>query len=382
MAIYKRQGFAFPAVLFALVILLLITTAGFFGANQEAKVGRSARQSSLALYVAERGMAEVLEGWDNSTFAAMAPWDTLSFSDTLTQGFWDVRVTKATDRIYALESTGTIRSGGAHLPGAQRTVNMITRLSIPDFNARAALTTRNNVAIRGRAEVHGEDTNPPNWLGVCNAPTDDKAGVLIDDSTNVAKAGQGKLTGVPPVAQDTALTGSDFTDFGDLQWAELTAMASKVYAGGSLNQFFPQFDMNGFCNRGHLQNWGDPVNVGSACANYFPIIHIQGDASLQSGSRGQGMLLVDGNLDVRGDFLFHGVIVTQGDFNAQGAGNRVYGAVMASNVDFNVQKGVGASVLDYSSCAIQRALLNSSDLARVRPLGERGWVDASLIPSE
>lgn len=382
MKIQDQRGFTFAAVLFALVVLLLLTTAGFFGANQEAKVGLSSRQSSTALYVAERGMAEVLGGWNNADFAALPQWGTLAFTDSLPQGYWDVTVTKATDRLYELEAIGTVRGGGIHLPDARRTVNMVTRLSIPDFNARAALTTRNNVAVRGRAEIHGEDTHPPGWLGQCTGPLTDKAGVLIDDSTAVAQSGQGKLTGVPPVAEDTTLTANDFTDFGDLKWAELTSMASKVYAGGSLNQFFSQVDANGFCNRGHLQNWGDPVNPAGPCGNYFPIIYIQGDATLQSGSRGQGMLLVDGNLDVRGDFQFHGIIITQGDFNAQGAGNRVYGSVMASNVDFNVQKGVGASVLDYSSCAIERALLNSSDLTRVRQLGERGWVDASLVPSE
>ena len=380
MSLRTRHGFAFPAVLLAMTVLLTITTAGFFAANQEAKVSASAKQSATAFYLAEQGIAEVLEGWDNASFASMPQWDTALFSDTAGDGYWDVTVTKANDKVYLLDATSTVTRGGPMMAGATRRVGLVARLTLPDFDPRAALTTRNNVSVRGRAEVHGEDTNPPNWGGVCSGSLTDKAGVLLDDTSNLGKSGKGKLTGAPPVAEDTTINASTFTDFGDLHWAELIQMASKVYPGGSLNQFLPQLDVSGNCNRGHPNNWGDPVNPAGPCGNYFPVIYIQNDANLQSGTRGQGILLVDGSLDVRGDFIFHGLIITQGDFNAQGAGNRVYGAVMASNVDFDLQKGVGASVLDYSSCAIERAIINSSDLNRARPLIQRGWVDASLVP--
>ena len=376
----NQKGFAFPAVLLAMTVLLTLTTAGFFSANQEAKVGIAAKQSSKAFYLAELGLSEVMESWSNASFAALPQWDSVTFADTLANGIWEVTVTKANDKVYYLDSSGLVTAGGA-LAGATRRLGMVTRMTLPDFDPRAALTTRNNVSVRGRAEVHGEDTNPPNWGSVCTGTLSDKAGVLLDDTTQIGKSGKGKLTGAPPIAEDTTINASTFTDFGDLHWNELIQMASKVYAGGSLNQFLPRLDGSGNCDPTHTLNWGDPVNPAGPCGNYFPIIYIQGNANLQSGTRGQGILLVDGSLDVRGDFIFHGLIITQGDFNAQGAGNRVYGAVMASNVDFDLQKGVGASVLDYSSCAIERAIINSSDLNRPRPLGERGWIDGVLIPT-
>ena len=80
-------------------------------------------------------------------------------------------------------------------------------------------------------------------------------------------------------------------------------------------------------------NWGNPENPGAACWDWFPVIHITGNANVQSGGVGQGVLLVDGDLDLRGNFAFYGIVIVQGSLGTQGSGNRVYGGVMASNAD-------------------------------------------------
>ena len=265
--------------------------------------------------------------------------------------------------------------------GATRRVGLAARMALPDFDPRAAITTTVNFSVRGRAEVHGEDAIPPDWVGsgVCTGGLQDRAGVLMQDTSTMGNAGKSKVTGNPPVLEDQTIGSHTFQQFGDLDWTELISLASKVYSGGSMNQFFYQVDGNGNCDYGHMNNWGNPEDPAGPCGHYFPVIYIAGSASLQSGSRGQGILLVEGDLDVRGDFQFHGLIIAQGNYEAQGAGNRVYGAVMASNVDIDQQKSVGQSVVDYSSCAVERAILNASELNRARPLWERGWVDVSSL---
>ena len=72
---------------------------------------------------------------------------------------------------------------------------------------------------------------------------------------------------------------------------------------------------------------GHPESAGHACENYFPIIFVNGDANIQSGGMGQGILLVAGGLDLRGDFSFYGVIIVQGKFETQGNGKRISGGV-------------------------------------------------------
>ena len=89
---------------------------------------------------------------------------------------------------------------------------------------------------------------------------------------------------------------------------------------------------------------------------------------------------LEGDLDLRGGFVFHGIVIVQGDLDTQGAGNRISGGVMASNADFDSQSMMGSSVVQYSSCALDQVLLNSN-LTRVRPIASRSWIDLSAVIS-
>ena len=222
---------------------------------------------------------------------------------------------------------------------------------------------------------------PAGWGGVCLGGLEDKPGILTDDSSQVSTQGAAELTGVPPVAQDTTIADSTFTQFGDLGWDELTGMADIVLGGGNISTMAPDSTIGGDCRTGQAfpSNWGNPENPGAACFDWFPIIHITGHANMQSGGVGQGVLLVDGDLDLRGNFVFHGIIIVQGSMETQGSGNRVFGGVMASNADLNDQTIVGGSVVTNSTCAVSRALLNNRSLTRARPLASRSWVDLSAI---
>ena len=183
------------------------------------------------------------------------------------------------------------------------------------------------------------------------------------------------------MAEDASIVDSTFTNFGDLKWDDLTAMANIRFSGGTLTTLAPDSTVAGVCREGQAfpTNWGNPENPGAACSDWFPIIHIRGDVNIQSGGVGQGLLLVDGDLELRGDFLFYGIIIVQGELGTQGQGNRVFGGVMASNADFDSQGITGGSVVTNSTCAVSRAILNNTGLTRVRPLASRSWVDLSAI---
>ncbi len=377
----EKSGFALPAALFAVTILAVLTTAGFYNARQEMKVAQATESGTLAFYMAELGLNEVMANWDPTTFQGIPLWNTLTLSDTLADGIWEVQVTKGANRIFYLDATSTITRGGPMLEGASRRVGVLARVSTADLDPPAALTTRNNLSVKGNAEIHGENADPPAWGPACTSPAVNKPGVLIDDATDLNYSGQGKITGVPPVQVDPTIGTSTFTQFGDLSWAELTSMATKKYAGGAINQTQPYYFGDGTCNRGHNLNWGEPLDPTDACGSHFPIIHITGNANIQSGSRGQGIMLVDGDLDLRGDFVFSGIVIVQGNFETQGSGNRIYGAVMAGNADFDNQSVVGGSEIQYSACAIERTLLNIGSLTRARPIFQRSWVDLSSVIS-
>lgn len=401
----RERGFALPAAIGALVIVGVLVTAGFYMARQEVRIGIAGAQASRALYLAERGAVEALEAWNAGAMSSMALWGDTTIADTLTYGHYSVDVTKLSGRLYFLDATGTVTEGGV-LGGASRRAGLIVRLFSGDISPPAALTTRGPTYIKGSAEIHGEDIYPPGWASQCTNPLTDMPGVVHGDTimmeydaptpivscvttgsgkTKVTTCdtvmGGGNLTGTPHMLQDSVMTDTTFTQFGDMDWDDLVAMADKdvTSLGSNINGTGPD-STGGVCRTTNALNWGNPENPLGICGNYFPIIYHGGPLlRVQSGGVGQGILLVDGDLDLRGNFVFNGVIIVQGNFETQGSGNRINGGVMASNAELEEQSLVGGSVVQYSKCAVERALLNNSSLTRARPLALRSFVDLSNL---
>ena len=102
-------------------------------------------------------------------------------------------------------------------------------------------------------------------------------------------------------------------------------------------------------------------------------MHVAGDLTV-NGVQGQGILLVDGNLNVQGSFQFFGITIVQGDLKTSGGGStsaHFWGTVLAKNIDLSIQSISGKATLNYSKCAITQALQNNSITA---PMRSRGWV--------
>lgn len=375
----NTRGFALPLAIFAMVILTLVATAGLFTGRQESRIGFAHDHASRVFYLAEQGLVDVLANWEAYGSTSLPVQGDTTLDGTLSDGSWSVELTRLSSQLFLLESTGVLSRGGPVLSGATRRLAMIARLVSADLDVPAALTTRDATSVRGTAEVHGEDVDPPSWEGLCIGPHVDKPGILTDNAAAVTTTGVGEITGTPAVAEDSTLSDATFTQFGSLSWTDLVAMADKTLAGGSFSSVTPVVNEAGGCDRGAPFNWGDPDTPTGPCGNYFPTIHVTGDAYMQGGGSGQGLLLVDGDLDLRGGFTFYGVIVVQGAFMTQGSGNRIYGGVLASNADFADQSLTGSSVIQQSSCAVGRAVENSTALTQPHALAERSWVDLSAL---
>ena len=376
----KAYGFALPVTVFALVVVGVITTGGFFMATQEARIGVASEHANLAFYLTEQGLVDVLGDWETTIFEALPPWGDTAVTRTYSGlGQVTARITRMTDLLYFVDVDATVTKGGAVLSGASRRVGVTVRLMSAEMEPRAALTTRGPTNLSGTAEVHGEDEVPGGWGPVCLEPLELKPGILTDDANDVTTQGAAVITGSPPVDEDTSINNATFTQFGALSWTDLTSMADITLSGGSLNTMGPDSTAAGVCRKGagFPSNWGNPQNPGAACSGWFPIIYISGNATIQSGGVGQGLLLVDGDLDLRGNFAFYGLIIVQGSMETQGSGNRVWGGVMAGNADFDTQALTGGSVVTNSTCAVRRAIKENSSLTRVRPLAARSWVDLS-----
>ncbi|MBT8397967.1 MAG: hypothetical protein KJN92_13425, partial [Gemmatimonadetes bacterium] len=198
---HSRSGFALATTIFALIVLGVLATGGFYLARQESRVGLASERAAAAFYLAETGANQVMSEWDVSTYGSLGYWASTSVTDTSDAGVWTVNVTKMTDRLYFLGATGGVTQGSTVLGGAGRMLGIVARLNTAEIEPEAALTTRGMTDIRGTAEVHGEDQIPPGWGPVCPDPLENKPGILTNDKNDVKYAGSGNVSGDPKVAE-------------------------------------------------------------------------------------------------------------------------------------------------------------------------------------
>jgi hypothetical protein len=274
--------------------------------------------------------------------------------------------------IFLIDVTGRDKSSNAGAlaggAGARQRLGLITRIAPIQFNIAASLTTQGTTNLGGNAAVNGADQNPTGWTN-CGDPGPAMPGIR-DQGGNVTETGNGSVTGNPPVVNDPSINNTTFEQFGGATYAQLAARATITLPPG--NYQTNPVQIGAVCDKSVLTNWGDGVNPLGACASYWPIIHITGDATL-NGDQGQGILLVDGTLSIQGSYQFFGITIIQGDLKTAGGGTtdaHFWGGVMAKNADLSVQSLTGNATLNYSSCSILMALQATSAISMMR---SRGW---------
>ena len=163
--------------------------------------------------------------------------------------------------------------------------------------------------------------------------------------------------------------GAGGMDLGGSSLTDLRAIAEHVVAGGTLR--VQAVESNATCITADPTNWGDPYNPGGACGDHFPTVYSVDDLVV-TGGQGQGILVVEGDLTVGGDFRYFGVVIVLGRFLSVGLGSQISGAVIVRNDDFGLQSLSGVTIIQYSSCAVDKSLAGSG---RGVLLHERSWLD-------
>lgn len=372
-----ERGIALAVAVFALVVIGALVAGTFFAGRLEQRTGLNTMFAAQSFELAEAGATEVLANWAPATFNALAPGtDTILPPVVLAPlQVYTPTVTRLTQSLYFVRATGQrLDADGSVL--AERTTGQLARLAVPVVSPGAAMVSGRAVRVNSLARLTGEDQVPTGWAGHCSFTADTVAAVraanIVVDSTNCS--GSTCLVGLPPVlGPDSTVTSSLFTDFGGISFDELAAMAEKVVAGSVTPG--PSLTGTGECDRADPDNWGEPLTGLGAdqCFEYFPIVYAPGDLQL-AGGRGQGILLVQGRLNMRGNAEFYGLIVVQEEMETE-ISPQIYGAVMAREDSSGFSNLTGTTQVFYSSCAIRRALQQAGI---ARPLSERAW--AQVFP--
>ncbi len=389
----NERGMALAIAIVALVIVGAFIAGALFSGTQEQRVAENVRRVQASFGVAEAGVYDIIRGWSASptlqqTYTGLtwyptnAPPSTLAINrttDATRTGSYSGTMYKFNDELYLIDITGSdtmslagrIRGGGA----SQR-IGLLARIRPLKINTRASLTAGGGNIVAGNASIDGNDHVPDGWSG-CGPLDTARAGLRIQDDATVSVSGHPTITGSPAVLKDSTVADSTFNTFGDVTYSDLIGRATINLAGGqNFATGIAPTTVNGQCETTNVRNWGSPTTPTGPCGNYFPIIHIAGDATI-NGMEGQGMLLVDGSLAVQGGFQFFGIVIVKGSLRTAGGGGtpaHFWGMVMAqdtvalSDTTNNIS---GNANLLYSKCAVLKALDKTGVGVAMR---SRGWV--------
>jgi hypothetical protein len=374
--ISNERGIALAVAIFALVVIGAIVAGTFFAGRLEQQSGQASVYASQAAEAAEAGMSDAVLGQNGNAPAltAMALGATLDLPALSVGANASAtrRIQKLTNSLFLFTSLGS-RTNGAGASMADRKLGALVRLEQVQIAVNAGLTTIGKATVSGNSTVDGHDHTPSEWLAppavTCPTP-DDVAGVRYNGQ--LTQQGSAVIDGDPARQPDNTLTaanmlgGSTFDQLKALKTLTLTGDVSGLAAATTGNP--------ARCDISVESNWGAPTDKASPCFTYFPIIYHLGDLSISGSGEGQGILLVEGNLNVQGRIDFYGPVIVTGGVNIRGTGSddvKFYGGVMAQDVTLDDSKLSGNATVNYSSCAIRRALQGS---AIPTLLSERSWV--------
>jgi hypothetical protein len=330
----SRVGAVLPMALAIMVIVGLAASTALFTGRLERQSSWNTRLQTIALGAADRGIAELL-----ASVASAAP--SLAIGATLDRELelsahasTTVRLTRLGTTLFVLRSDAHARS--AHNLSAHRRTSLLLRLDPPALGIGAALSIVGPIPPDA-ALADGVDAAPSGWP--CGDPR--------PDSTSIAHP-------LPPI--DTA------------QQRDLRDRASVTFADGTIQRGAHPTVRDGACETARADNLGDPDRAGP-CASWLPVVHARGDLTLDGG-KGQGVLLVDGDLTLGGGFRFVGVVIVDGGLRVAGGGGSITGAVIAGVVTDESGSASPAPIVHRSTCAVESALVAAG---RLVPVPDRPW---------
>lgn len=356
----RERGAALAVAIFALLIIGLTVAAAFFAGSQELRMGGSTLSQQHAFTAAETATDQLVSGWSRDVFNSLPVGGTVLTAGAAAggQGWYRQRVQRLSPILYLVRTDGFSRDSAA-----RQVVGALVRLYPLRLNIGAALTAAGPVRIRGWSHVSGIDRVPEGWAG-CPATLDTLPGIRVPPSAPLE---------LPTCLALDCLQGRPTVDstappMAEISFESLRAHATKVLPGGQY-QVHPSGG-GGVCDIDVPENWGEPLSPGVVarpapvpeCRAHFPMVWLDTSATLTHG-RGQGVLVVNGDLDVQGEFEFSGPVFVRGSLRADG-GVRFTGGVVAADVS-------GEMTIVLSRCAVTRATDASAPATLLR---SRGWL--------
>lgn len=361
-----RRGGAILLVLAAAAVLTFVATGALAAAaelHRQALLERAILQAELS---AELAGSEPLANWDARTAAVGSEWQVHSTSQVGTSSNSLLR--SIAPGLWRIDATGEW-AGEAHTPLALRSRVRHLRARRPVLALDAPLTVRGTLQLHTAVAPGTAAVSPPGWPACTLAGADAMAAVSLLPGASISGPATPPHAAVPDSVETVLLAALSMIPAGDSRSlepiVEHSALTNPVLQASSQSP-------TTHCALGTAPdpppplNWGDPARP-SPCAAYMPYVHVRGELMSPAGS-GQGVLVVDGDLSVSGDFTWAGLIVVRGNLRLVGADVRIYGAVAALGPGPH-EIGDGVEV-QWSPCSLIAALRAN---AMVTPVTGTPW---------
>ena len=323
-----RRGAALTVVVVALALLGILAAAGAFATTLRIRGQRDLAHAAADLATAESLATATVTRWRGPLAAHLAAGDTIDVTAPLPDRTAHLRLTPLARGHYVLTTSVDAPDG--------RRAGLWLALRRDSVRLDPLPAVTGHLVAHDAASTLDVDSPPLGWLD-CPPLNDSLAA-----SSPITHAGIDSLTTMLRAHAELPLDASTHT----------VTLAPRVTAAR--------------CDVTSDASWGDP-DAHSACGAYRPVVTAPGALTILGG-RGQGILIADGDLELRGDAHFVGLVVAYAHVTLADDA-RITGALLLAN-DTIAADARDRARIERSTCAVARALAHA---APPRPDGAHAW---------
>ena len=345
-----ERGMALAVAIFALVVIGALVAGAFYGRTLEQRTGRNSMYADEAAEAAEAGAAESSRRGTRRTSTSSCPAPDRVLGNAAGAGREvSVTVTRLNEQLFLVQSHGSrVNPSGGTL--ARRTVAPVARLaSLGEGPKPRSLTgSPSSSTATPSPSVATTPRRPPGRLCAGPQPVGNARGATVS----------GRLH---HLRRRRRSSGSRRTPTSSSR--RRRSVAARVRLSDDRYR----------CDIRDGSNWGEPALRGlhQGMLDVFPD-HLRQRLAAEDGQpgRGQGLLLVEGDLEIAGDFEFYGLIVAKGGIKISGTATgrrRAPGPGRRTSATTTAQRQHDAAVL------VVRADQGDQGSAFAEPLAYRSW---------
>lgn len=381
-----RRGVALPLALTGLVVVSLLVTTALLTGTTESAISAAQSNGTRSLYDAEGAMQNYLGTVMGNGTGLQAGTTSVQLVDGANRR--TVRITTALlENLAPTPDTRLLTASllaepldAAGSPMGRAVVAMVQQganYAIMELNVNEGAVVGTDLTVGGNSKVIDKSTQCADTVGA--------GAVLHADDTTVREAGSGDIQGA---VRESQYAGQAFVNhvLGGRTLPQFAQLADIKFGPMFGKPRFPQNAHPKFDNDSLSLRWGCPLGMGLDCGNagaattFYPVIAIDADGGVVDlqGDHGQGILIVlNGSLQITGNFRFKGIMLIDGFIDMSGTGgqtgSKLEGSVVAFGNNTNRNSRVdesetqGNAVISYNRCEVNAAQEAYNRRARENP---------------